>query len=112
MNGPKPFGLYTAEFPFLDTEGTKIRPIIVLSLAQSKHKIVAVVPVSSRLILEGLDVVLGGWKQEGLLRPSVARVHRLTTLLQSDLRSEIGVLEPDDIRLLQDEMRKFLSLYD
>lgn len=85
MSVPKLFGVYTAQFPFLDAQETKIRPVIVIGKPWGQHKIVAVVPISSKNTFEEVDVALHHWSNEGLLKPSVARVHRLTTILQSDL---------------------------
>ena len=110
MNGPTLFGVYTARFPFLDTHEDKVRPVIVVSLPQSTHKIVAIIPVSSKAKREDVDIILKDWKDEGLLKPSVARVHRLTTLLQSDLLTELGTLHDDDAQALQNSMRNFLNL--
>jgi mRNA-degrading endonuclease toxin of MazEF toxin-antitoxin module len=110
VNGPKVFGLYTARFPFLDSQETKIRPVIVISKPQGQHKVIAIVPVSSRPISEDTDIALAGWSSEGLLKPSVARVHRLTTMLQADLIAELGTLDRQDKQALQDSLRKILNL--
>ena len=110
MSAPALFGVYTALFPFLDAEETKIRPVIVVGKPRGKHKIVAVIPVSSKNTLEDVDVMLRHWSDEGLLRPSVARVHRLTTMLQSDLIAELGELAEADKQNLQDAIRRLLTL--
>ncbi len=54
------------------------------------HKVIAIVPVSSRLAREDIDVTITEWSNAGLLKPSIARVHRLTTMLQADLIAELG----------------------
>ena len=110
MSAPKLLGVYTAQFPFLDTQETKIRPVIVISKPQGRHKIVAVVPVSSKSMAESVDVSLRHWSGEGLLRPSVARVHRLTTLLQADLIAELGELMSEDKQSLQVALKRLLNL--
>jgi len=107
---PKLFGVYTAQFPFLDTQEVKIRPVIVVSRPQGQHKILAVVPTSSKSPLEEVDVVLSRWPDEGLLKPSVARIHRLTTMLQSDLIAELGELAQNDRQNLQSALKRFLDL--
>ena len=110
MSEPILFGLYTAQFPFLDTVETKIRPVIVVSKPHGKHHIVAIIPVSSQTKREEVDVALKQWGREGLLKPSVARVHRLTTMLQSDLFAELGTLQTDDVQMIKKSMRNLLNL--
>jgi len=107
---PKVFGVYTARFPFLDSRETKIRPVIVVSKPQGLHKVIAIVPVSSRSVREDVDVTINGWSNAGLLKPSIARVHRLTSMLQADLIAELGVLSQKEIQTLQASLRKFLNL--
>lgn len=110
MSSPKLFGVYTAQFPFLDANQAKLRPIIVISKPQGKHSVVATIPISSKAKPEAVDVTLSGWKDAGLIKPSAARVHRLTTMLQADLLAEFGTLQPGDIKTLQSSLRKFLEL--
>jgi len=110
VSAPKLFGVYTAQFPFLDAQEAKIRPVIIIGKPQGPHKIVAVIPISSKSTLEAVDIALHHWSNEGLLRPSVARVHRLTTLLQSDLIAELGELAPDDKQNLRSALRQLLNL--
>lgn len=109
MSGPKLFGIYTAQFPFLDAQEVKIRPVIVVGKPQGQHKILAVVPITSKNTLEEVDVVLHHWSNEGLLKPSIARVHRLTTMLQSDLIAELGELAHDDQQNLRSAIRQMLD---
>ncbi len=110
MSIPRVFGVYTAQFPFLDSQETKIRPVIVIGAPQGRHKILAVIPISSKSTLEDVDIILRNWSDEGLLRSSIARVHRLTTMLQSDLIAELGELSQDDKQSLQDALRQLLNL--
>ncbi len=110
MSGPKPFGVYTVAFPFLDTQETKIRPVIVISKPQGIHKVLAVIPVSSKIKLEEVDIAIKQWSQTGLIRPSVARVHRLTTILQSDIIAELGELAAEDKQNLRKALERFLDI--
>jgi mRNA interferase MazF len=110
VSAPRLFGIYTAQFPFLDSLETKVRPLIVISKPQGQHKILVVIPISSKSPLEEIDITLHDWSDEGLLRPSIARVHRLTTMLQSDLIAELGDLARGDKQNLQDVLRQLLSL--
>lgn len=110
MSSPQVFGVYTAQFPFLDTTEIKIRPVIVLSLPKGDYGVIAVVPVSAKAKAEDVDAALSDWKQTNLMKPSVARVHRLTTMLQADLLTELGALSRNDTHALKAALRKFLQL--
>ncbi|HJQ09041.1 MAG TPA: type II toxin-antitoxin system PemK/MazF family toxin [Candidatus Saccharimonadales bacterium] len=110
MSVSKLFGIYTAQFPFLDAQEAKIRPVIIVGKPWGQHKVVAVIPISSKSALEKVDVALPSWSDEGLLKPSAARVHRLTTILQSDLIAELGELTQDDRQNLQNALRQLLDL--
>ena len=110
MSGPTVYGIYTAEFPYLDSGKFKKRPVIVVSKPVGKHNVVAIIPLSSKDKREPVDVIINDWKVSGLLRPSVTRVHRLTTILQADLLAEIGLLSEGDVLELRDAIRGFLGL--
>jgi len=84
--------------------------VVVLSGSQGPHKVIAIVPISSSSAQEDVDVTIPKWSDAGLLRPSVARVHRLTTMLQADLIAELGVLAQTEAQALQTSLRKFLNL--
>lgn len=110
MNQPNVLGVYTARFAFLEKPHAKIRPVIVVSQPQSQHNIIAVVPISSKEHRETIDVQLAEWQQAGLRKPSVARVHRITTMLQADLVAELGTLQANDARNVRTALRKLLTL--
>ncbi|MGC1176889.1 MAG: type II toxin-antitoxin system PemK/MazF family toxin [Candidatus Saccharimonadales bacterium] len=110
MNSAVLFGIYTARFPYLDSGSDKIRPVIVISRPHGPHNAVAVVPISSKMTRTPVDVMLNDWQEAGLMKPSIARVHRLTTMLQSDLASQLGVLGLVDIHALKRSLRNLLQL--
>jgi mRNA-degrading endonuclease toxin of MazEF toxin-antitoxin module len=110
VNQPKRYGIYTARFPFLETNEGKIRPVIVISSPQGEHNAITIIPISSKPKQEDVDITLDDWESEGLIKPSCARTHRLTTMLQSDLLAELGELTPRDVEALRQAMRSFLDL--
>ena len=67
-------------------------------------------PISSRPTCEDVDVALTEWSKAGLLKPSIARVHRLTTMLQTDLIADLGNLDQAEVQTLQTSLRKYLDL--
>jgi mRNA-degrading endonuclease toxin of MazEF toxin-antitoxin module len=97
-------------FHFLDSQETKTRPIIVVSQPQGSNNVIVVAPISSKIVQEDVDFSLHHWSGEGLLRPSVARVHRVTAMLQSDLIAEIGELIQEDKQFLQTALKRLLNL--
>ena len=110
MSSPNIYGVYTARFPFLDSSKNKIRPVIAISEPVSKHKVIAVVPVSSKLNPEVIDVAISDLDTAGLVKPSIIQTHRLSTLLQSDLIAQLGSLNQADASKLKQSLRCFLSL--
>ena len=110
MNSVVLYGIYTAKFPFLGTSKDKVRPVIVVSKPHGQHNIVSVVPVSSQVNQENVDIELQDWQDAGLLKPSIARVHRLSALLQSELTSQLGVLRVKDRKKLLEALKKLLIL--
>ena len=110
MSSAVTFGVYTAKFPFLENDKEKIRPIIVVSKPYGRYNIVTVVPVSASTGQEEVDIKLLEWLQAGLIEPSIARVHRLSTLLQSELTSQLGTLSEKDQANLLRALKRLLGL--
>jgi mRNA-degrading endonuclease toxin of MazEF toxin-antitoxin module len=104
------FGLYTARFPFLENDKEKIRPVIVVSKPHGRYNIVTVVPVSASTGKEEVDIELLEWQHAGLIEPSIARVHRLSALLQSELTSQLGMLSEKDQANLLEALQILLGL--
>ncbi len=110
MSHPRAYGVYTARFPFLESTKSKIRPVVVISKPYSKHKVVAVVPISSKTSLEAVNVAINGLDTAGLVKFSIAQTYRLGTLLQSDLITQLGSLDEADTGKLKQSLRKYLGL--
>jgi mRNA interferase MazF len=104
------YGIYLAAFPFLDAAQTKLRPVIVVSQPQGPHAIIVIVPISSKGVTEPVDVTITHWQSAGLAKPSVARIHRLTSFLQQDLISQLGTLNSDDCQNIQHALKNLLTL--
>jgi mRNA-degrading endonuclease toxin of MazEF toxin-antitoxin module len=71
---------------------------------------VTIVPISSREELQSVDFTILNWEQSGLLKPSVARVHRISTTTQENLGNYLGSLEPNDASTLKTALATLLSL--
>jgi mRNA-degrading endonuclease toxin of MazEF toxin-antitoxin module len=110
VSSPVLFGVYTAKFPFLENDKEKVRPVIVVTKPYGRYNIVTVIPVSASAEQEEVDIELLKWQDAGLLEPSIARVHRLSALLQSELTSQLGVLSAKDETSLLKALKKLLGL--
>jgi mRNA-degrading endonuclease toxin of MazEF toxin-antitoxin module len=110
LSSPLRFGVYTARFPFLEIDKEKVRPVIVVSKPYGRYSIVTVVPVSSSSKQEEIDAELLEWQLAGLLEPSIARIHRLSALPQSELISQLGVLNAKDQAQLLAAFKKLFGL--
>lgn len=103
-------GVYLARFRFLESVGYKIRPVIVLTAPRGLYNTVIVVPVSSQLTLEDVDVLINDWQDLGLKQPSVARLHRLTAVMGDNILEEIGQLSTSDTQTIHASLRGLLHL--
>ncbi len=104
------FSVYLARIDYLETGQQKLRPVIAVSKPYGKHDVVIVIPVSSQLIQSEVDVCINDWQHSGLLKPSVARVHRLTSILRADLIEKIGEMSQKDQTALLESLKQLLEL--
>ena len=68
MSSAKLYGVYTAQFPFLEASDGKVRPVIVVSMPQGSYKVIAIIPISSKANREPADAALNDWNNEGLIK--------------------------------------------
>ena len=106
----QPFTVCLAKFRFLESDQYKIRPVIIIGRPYGLRQILMVIPVSSLSKSESVDVLLQSWQDVGLLKPSMARVHRLSAILQEDLLEEIGLINEKDQASIKKALKKLLAL--
>ena len=94
----------------MESDENKFRPVIVMSKPCGKFHIVSIVPISSRPSPDEVDVTLNDWQSAGLTKPSTARVHRITPMLQADLVSEMGKLSAHDVDALKQALHQLFGL--
>lgn len=87
-------------FPFSEGDAWRQRPALVLS-DRSYHDACAdcvVAMVTSRVDAPPRpgDHLVRGWREAGLLHPSLVRV-KLTTIARPRIRRRLGALPPDDL---------------
>ncbi len=82
-------------FPFADATRVKRRPALVLLDTGDEDIVVA--RVTGQIVRGPFDVSLAKWRREGLLLPSVVRVHKVATLEKRLVERRLGVLTVDDL---------------
>jgi mRNA-degrading endonuclease toxin of MazEF toxin-antitoxin module len=73
--------------PSTDGADGKLRPVLVLFDLEADA---VVCRITSVLRTGVLDVILSGWTEEGLLKPSVARLDRIVTMEKLCLLKSLG----------------------
>jgi mRNA interferase MazF len=106
----KRYGVYLARFQFVESSAYKIMPVVIVAQPRGEHKIVMAVPLSSQPELEDVDVTLESWENSGLTKPTVARVHRLTASVGSNVLELIGQLDSLDADKLNQGLRQLFEL--
>ena len=81
-------------FPFSDSLRAKQRPALIL-LDTNDDDIVAA-RVTSQQTRSEFDVVLQGWREAGLLLPSIVRLHKIATLEKILVKRTLGRLSEED----------------
>jgi mRNA interferase MazF len=88
-------------FPFSDISGVKKRPALVLAIAERWGELVCVMLTSSPQFYNEVTVTM--WKEAGLLKPTVARVHRLFTIDAQLVIKTLGILQAADFEKIRQE---------
>jgi len=99
-------------FVFTDDSGTKRRPAVIISSdeyhRQRREIIISAITSNTERILFG-DYLLSGWKEAGLLFPSVATAIT-RTVKQSMIERRLGSMLIDDLHSFQDRLRNAIGL--
>ncbi|HEU4343344.1 MAG TPA: type II toxin-antitoxin system PemK/MazF family toxin [Candidatus Binatia bacterium] len=99
-------------FVFSDESGRKLRPAVVISSAgynrARQEVIVAAVTSNVRRRLFG-DYPIAGWKEAGLLFPSVVTAI-LRTIKQAMIERKLGSVAKTDLQMFDRELRRSLSI--
>src|SRR5699024_5690147 len=91
---------------FKGTRQAKQRPVIIVGNELALDVDVIIAPVTSQQPRNQFDVVLGYWKEAGLLKPSVARTSKITSIHGSELKRYIGELHNYDLELVLNMCKK------
>jgi len=85
-----------ADVCFKGTHQIKQRPVISVGNELALDVDVIIAPVISQKSRNKFDVILEYWKEAGLLKPSVARTSKITSIHGSELKRYLGDLHNHD----------------
>jgi mRNA interferase MazF len=101
-----------APFPFTDQTTSKKRPAVVVSSAayhQDRSDLIIMAITSQFRPSTAIgEVTISGWKEAGLLKPSVIKPI-LTTIEKRLILRKLGRLEEQDRRALVDALRRIVG---
>jgi len=89
--------VWLADVLFKGTRHTKQRPVIIVGNELALDIDVIIAPVTSQQPRNQFDVVLEYWKEAGLLKPSVVRTTKITSVHGSELKRHLGSLHNHDL---------------
>ena len=96
------------EYPYTDLSSVKLRPAIVLKDTNDADFIIA--RATSQFRQTEYDIEIKDWKYAGLLKPSIIRVHKLTSLETKLVKRKMGKLSPIDLENLLQCVKKLFDL--
>jgi mRNA interferase MazF len=94
-------------FPFTSGTGSKHRPALVVLDAGDMDLVVA--RITTQSAGTPFDVAVSSWQAAGLLGPSNVRLHKLATLLKSDVHRKLGRLNSSDQRKIADDLQQIVD---
>ena len=93
--------------PSTDGADGKLLPVLVLFDLEADA---VVCRITSVLRTGVLDVILSGWTEEGLLKPSVARLDRIVTMEKTLLVKKLGKLSSADFEAVRMRWNSLMKL--
>ena len=90
--------LVLIEYPYTDLIGVKLRPAVVLKDTNDNDFIVVRATTQSKQT--EFDIEIADWEKAGLLKPSIIRIHKLTSLETKLVKRRMGILSAADVNNL------------
>ena len=114
MKSTTTFELVLVAFPFSDLSTKKKRPCLVLKSYDVRKLGTYLVVCMVTSQLEGLhfpgDLILTGWREAGLPKPSLVRVSKLVTIEESLVLKRLGQLNVADAKSLRAIWKDFAQV--
>ena len=96
------------EYPYTDLVVVKLRPAVVLKDTNDSDFII--VRATSQSRQTEYDIKIEDWQSAGLLKPSIIRVHKVTTLTTTLVKRKLGKLSARDLLSLSICIKKLFEL--
>jgi len=112
MTGYEQGDVILVRFLFADETRAKRRPAVIVSTGDyhrgRQEAIIAAITSNVDRLLIG-DHLIAGWREAGLLFPSVAS-SIIRTIKQAMIERRLGVMPPEDMQAIRDKLRHVLGL--
>ncbi len=95
-------------FPFTDLKGQKVRPALILIVSEL-DVIVAFITTQFKWQNQ-FDILLNANNSNGLKKPSLLRLSKITTLDKELIIGKLGELDDDALQLVDKNLIKLLNL--
>src|SRR5699024_10614203 len=89
--------VWLADDLFKATRQTKQRPVVIVGNELALDIDVIIAPVTSQKPKNQFDIVLEFWEEAGLLKPSVVRTSKVTSIHGTELKRYLGELHSNDL---------------
>lgn len=112
----RPGEIYLAQFPFGDTPGMKLRPVLLLTgpvgpvpevLVAYISSVIPAQPIASDLLLDPSQPEL---RSSNLKVKSMLRLHKLATIHRTSLVRYLGVVDAAAQRTIASKLKELLNL--
>ncbi|TAG99959.1 MAG: type II toxin-antitoxin system PemK/MazF family toxin [Sphingobacteriales bacterium] len=95
-------------FPFTNLTGTKLRPVVVL--IESEYDLTVTFITTQIKWKEPTDLELFPTLTNGIKKPSLVRVSKISTIDKSLALGKLGTLKPTEIAELNKKLKSVLQL--
>lgn len=82
--------VWLADVVFKGTRQTKQRPVVIVGNELALDIDVIIAPVTSQKPRNQFDIVLEYWEEAGLLKPSVVRTSKISSIHGKELKTSFG----------------------
>ncbi|GIN59218.1 type II toxin-antitoxin system PemK/MazF family toxin [Lederbergia ruris] len=90
--------VWLADVLFKEPRKTKQRPVVIVGNELALDVDVIIAPVTSQKPRNQFDIILEYWEEAGLLKPSVVRTSKITSIHGSELKRHLGELHNHDLK--------------
>lgn len=96
------------KFPFTNLGGSKLRPAVII--AEAKLDVLLCFITSQTQWQDSFDIHMLPTSENGLLKESLIRTSKITTIEKPLLKGLLGKLSSDEIALVNQKLKELLEL--